>query len=92
MAKFVYKSVPIEGKRLSKGGVPLIEKAFDTTTGEKINKHRKVLRQICEGTYNRDKEPAIFAVGPVGLLESRSREVGVQFFASCLVRVAADAR
>ena len=82
VAKLVYKCFSIEGKRLSRGGVPLIEKARGTTTGEKINKYRKVLRQICEGPYkpyNKDKEPAIFAVGPVGLLESRSREFGVQF-------------
>ena len=79
MAKLLCKCFSIEGKRLSRGGVPLIEKARGTTTGEKINKYRKVLRQICEGPYNKDKEPAIFAAGPVGLLESRSREVGVQF-------------
>ena len=66
MAKLVYKNFSIEGKRLSRGGVPLVEKARGTTTGEKINKYRKILRQICEGPYNKDKEPAIFAVVPVG--------------------------
>ena len=54
MAKLAYKSFSIEGRRLPRGGAPLVEKARGTTTGEKINKYRKVLRQICEGPYNKD--------------------------------------